>query len=506
MKRIAAILGVLAIVALATYFGYVRNASSAESLEGERIPVERGTIEATVNATGNVEANKQISLSFRAPGHVANVLIAEGDLVQEGERLARLDTTDLEFAVAQAESNVAAQQAQLRQLQAPASESEIQAAEATLESARSALTQLESGPDPEDLRAAEASLASARQNLAQVQQGANPAEVEAARAQLSAAQLALQRLEAGPDGNALTAAQAELDRAEAAVRQAQAAYDEVSYRPDISGLPQSLQLEQATINYEAAKANYDTIAAGATEDELEQARANVASAEANLNRLLAGSDSAAISAAEAQVVQAETNLTKLRAGTDAAELAAARAQVEEAEANLERLRAGPDEEEMAVAEASLRQAEIALEQARADLAGAELLAPFTGTIATIAAREGELITSGQPMITLVDLTGFRIEVEVDEIDIGQVRVGDSVTILVDSLPNTEIASEIDYVAPVPTIAQGVVTYPVRILLDADAAPGVRVGMTANVNITTETREGALLVPNRAIEIDRNSGK
>ncbi|MDQ4075622.1 MAG: HlyD family efflux transporter periplasmic adaptor subunit, partial [Chloroflexota bacterium] len=132
--------------------------------------------------------------------------------------------------------------------------------------------------------------------------------------------------------------------------------------------------------------------------------------------------------------------------------------------------------------------------------------PFTCTIATKAATEGEMITSGQPMITLVDLTGFRIEVEVDEIDIGQVRVGDPVTILIDSLPDTEIVSEIDYVAPVPTISQGVVTYPVRILLDAEAAPGVRVGMTTNVNITTETREGALLVPNRAIEIDRNSGK
>lgn len=457
MRRIITTLIVLGLLTGVGYLGYQRFSRSQqpERVAGEQIPVTPGTISATVNATGSVAPARQVTLTFRTPGRVQAIAVAEGARVAAGDLLAQQETTDLEFAVAQAEASLAVAEARLRQLQQPGRES--------------------------DIVAAEAQLASARENLARAQEGANAEDVRAARAQLSAAQAALNKVLAGPDETQLRQAQANLARAEAALQQAQAAYDQVKWRNDIGALPQSLQLQQATIDYEAAKASYDAAAAGPGQEQIEQARAQVVQAEASLDRLTRGPTAADIAAAEAQVAQAEASLVKLREGADPNEIAAAEAQV--------------------------AQAEIALEQAQANLEGAAIVAPFAGTVASVGAQETELVTSATPMIVLVDLSAFHLDVQVDEIDVGQVKVGDTVTVTLDAFREQPFPGVIERVSPVATTVQGVVSYPVRIALDQAAAPGeLRSGLTANAAITTERREGVLLVPNRAISIDRASGE
>ena len=122
MRRILIGTGILlaiAAVIVALNWNQITAGAVPETIIADSVAVERGAIAATVNATGNVEANQQIDLTFDTPGRVAEVLVAEGDTVTGGQVLARLDTKDLEYAVAQAQANVEAQQARLDQLKNP---------------------------------------------------------------------------------------------------------------------------------------------------------------------------------------------------------------------------------------------------------------------------------------------------------------------------------------------------------------------------------------------------
>jgi HlyD family secretion protein len=353
-----------------------------------------------VNATGTILPEKQTTLSFKTPGRVAEVPVQEGLTVREGDVLARLETTDMEYAIAQAELALQTAQAQLLRLQRPTSDQDIAAAEAALESARASYRRLVAGPSEE--------------------------EVQVARANL--------------------------DQAEATRDQAQAAYDRVADRPDVAMLPQALQLEQATIAYETAKASFD--------------------------------------------------LT-MRAPSEA-ELAAARSAIVQAEANLARLQDGISDEDLLVAQLQVQQAYLSLDQARNQLEGTILVAPHDGTITLAAIQAGEL-SGGQPAFVLTDLSRYHIDVTVDEIDIGRISVGQPATITLDALPGETLTGKVEQIADTAQLDTGVVTYRVTTQLDPTDAP-LRVGMTANVDIVTERRESVLLVPNRFVRIDRTTSQ
>lgn len=402
MRRTLVALIIVSTLAVAGLWAYQNFFAQAEEpvAEREEVTVEEGTLLAVVNATGMVLPERQTTLAFTGAGRVAEVLAEEGQVVQAGQVLARLETTDLEFAIEQAELALATAQTQYLRLQSPPSEYDIATAEAALESARAAYNKLLAGPSKEEIKVA-------RTNL---------------------------------------------EQAEASLKQAQAAYDQVADRPDVGMLPQSLQLEQATIAFEAAQANFE--------------------------------------------------LTMRKPTT--AELASARSAVIQAESSLARLQEGVSEEEILLSQLQVQQAQLSLDQAQHQLEGTVLAAPHQGTITRVGIQEGEL-TGGQPAFILTDLSRYHVEADVDEIDIGRVAVGQRATVALDALPGEGLVGEIDQIAPSAQTDTGIVSYGVTVsLLPTDAL--LRSGMTANVEIVTESRENVLLVPNRFVSIDRLTGR
>ena len=245
-----------------------------------------------------------------------------------------------------------------------------------------------------------------------------------------------------------------MEKAAIAVQKAQAEYDEVAWVPGVSALPQSAALQQASIDYERAKANYQQIAQPPTESELKSAWA--------------------------QVVQAQTNLDKLRKN--------------------------PEPEEIAIAQAQVDQAQAQLEEAQLKLEKAVITAPLEGVVASLGAEVGEMVSSGTPMVVLVDISKFHIDVEIDEIDISQIAMGQEVLITLDALPDEEITGHVEAIAPTASsVDGGVVSYVVTVAIEPTDA-FLRPGMSANTTITTARNDNALLVPNRYIQIDRESGK
>jgi len=507
MKRASVIALVVAVVAIGSVAGY-------EVLGREKQPskpafktatVERGNIESTVSATGTILPEAQVTLTFKGTGRVEKVLVKRGDTVRAGDMLARLETAELELALMQAQAGLAISEAQLAKLKAGADENDIAAARAALASAQAAYEEVKAGPKPEDIAAAQEAVSTARAAYDQVVAGPSEEDIAAARAALTSAQAAYQRLLAGPSENETAAAKAQLEQARVNLELAQSEYDKVAWLGMKGALPQSFQLQQATIAYEAAKAAYELATRGPTEDQLKAAEAQIAQAQATLERLLKSPTESELAAASLQVTQAEASLRRLLNSPTERELALAKSQVAQAEAALNKLLRGPSPEELAIAQAQVDQARAAVRQAQLALEGAFLLAPFDGVVAAVNIREGEMAAAGMPAVVLVDQSHYHIDVQVDEIDIAKVAVGQPVKVTLDALEGVEIMGRVDVIAPTAVTDAGVSTYIVTISLEHTDAP-LRAGMSANATIVTDRRENVLLLPNRAIRVDRETGR
>lgn len=442
MKRSLLTFAVLAAIAL---FGC---GASAEPRTTRGVAVADVTSAAVISVTGEVVPALWATLSAQAGGTVTAVVVEPGDEVAAGDLLVQIDPTDARLAVREAEAGLSAAQANLARLRAGARPEEIAGAETAVALAQARLAQ------------AEAALDAARAQLAQARAG-----VQAAQAALRAAQAQERGVKAGPREGEVAAARAEMNLAEARMHQAQAAYDKVKHLPNVAMLPEALTLQEATLSYEAAKARYQTLVAGATEEEREAAAAQVDAARAQVAQAQAQAQ-----AAQAQVAQAE------------AAVEAARAQVTQAEQQLALLKAGATAEEIAAAEARVAQAQARLEAARVALSRSQVRAPFAATVGAVNVRAGELVTPGQPLVVLGDLSTLRVETtDLDEVDVAQVTVGQQVTVTFDALPERVFTGRITRISPMTRPGTGGVYYTAFVELE-EIDPAIRWGMTAFVDI------------------------
>ncbi len=373
------------------------------------------------------------ALGMASSGIVAEIFVREGDLVEAGQPLLRLENDRQLIAIAQAEARVRSTQARIEELRA--------------------------GSRPEELAVVQAAVDIARANYANVLAGTRPEDIAAAEATLAAAQAAYDQLLRGADDQQIIQAEADLANAEAAVRQAQSAYDQVRWRPDVAALPQSVELERASNNLEAARARYAQVVRGARESELAAARAEVQRARANLDRALAPATANELAAAEAQLRQAEAEL--------ALRLAGARS------------------ETLKAAEADLVEAQTILMQRQLELADTQLRAPFAGVIAALSVEVGEQVGAGTPVVRLADQSEWRIETDdLTEINVVAVREGDRVRITIDALPDLELEGIVERIRPLGESKQGDITYTATIV-PSRSDPRLRWNMTASVTIRTQ---------------------
>jgi HlyD family secretion protein len=120
--------------------------------------------------------------------------------------------------------------------------------------------------------------------------------------------------------------------------------------------------------------------------------------------------------------------------------------------------------------------------------------------------QGALAQPGTPAFRIADDSLYHLSVEVDEVDIAGIKEGQPVKIEVDALPDQPLTGKVQSIAPAAqTTPTGGVAYKVRIDIDPTDAP-LRAGMSATSTIVSSTRENALLVPNRAIQLERETGR
>lgn len=324
---------------------------------------------------GEILAVDRIAVIAEANGMAMSVDINVGQEVEAGDILIQIDTTTLEAQREQAMANLDAAKARLElQLEGPTDE-ELEAADAGLAAAEEAYNRLLSGPDPDDLQIA----------------------------------------------------RAQLRQSEAVVRLAQSAYNEVKSSPRIGSLPQSLELERATLQLESAQAQYNKATKGPTASE--------------------------IASAYSQVVTARTTFA--------------------------RMQDGPKPAERRITEAQIRQAETGLFLAQLALDKATVRAPVDGIVTTVDASVGSMIGQGSPVVVLLSHE-VKVTIPVEEYKLSTLEVGQAAVIRVDAYPDQLFDGTVTAIAP----ELDAVTRTVQVTISpTNAEPNLlRPGMFASVDL------------------------
>jgi HlyD family secretion protein len=193
-----------------------------------------------------------------------------------------------------------------------------------------------------------------------------------------------------------------------------------------------------------------------------------------------------------------------------AELGEARSSLASAQSNLAELLQEPSAADIASQQASVDKTQLALEEAQNNLANAVLVAPTGGVVLQVNIEPGERVLddASDAALTIADTSVYLLKMEVDELDIGQVRQGQRAIVTLDAFSGQEFEGSVTDIAPSPSSSgtDSIVTYEVTITLDTQGQNlGFLSGMTANANIETQQLE-AVVVPNRAIQTDSSGGE
>ncbi|MCI0476845.1 MAG: efflux RND transporter periplasmic adaptor subunit [Anaerolineales bacterium] len=176
----------------------------------------------------------------------------------------------------------------------------------------------------------------------------------------------------------------------------------------------------------------------------------------------------------------------------------ARADLDIARANFNRVTNGLSKEEIEALQNAVVYAQLDLESAKTALAQTKLTAPFTSTVTEITVREGELVGGFTPLAAVADLNALEIAVEIDEIDVANVKVGQKVEVRLDAFPGERFSGILTRLFPAASSQRGSTVYAAVVEFDRKNFD-VRLGMGANLKILTVEKKGTLLVPNRALK-------
>lgn len=320
-------------------------------------------------------------------------------------------------------------------------------------------------------------------------------ELQLAQAQagLEVAEANLQKILAGARKEDIAAAQSALNQALAAQQEAQVTLSAATEQARLSWVQAANALRDAQATY--SQIYWDN-------RELEKRLAEYKQDLPEENRRAEERAWRAVQNAEAAMEQARLAYEAAKQREESS-YRTAQAQVASARANLERLLNGATAQELAAAQASVEQARASLNLAQAQLEKATLRAPFDGVVTTVLANPYDQVSSLTPILILADLSSYRVDVEVDEVDIGRIRVGQEARITLDALPGVELPGRVEEVALSPTTAQGVITYRVRLRLTDLGKADLRPGLTANARIITGRASGVLIVPRRAVRLGQD---
>jgi HlyD family secretion protein len=245
-----------------------------------------------------------------------------------------------------------------------------------------------------------------------------------------------------------------------------------------------LRVNQAMADLDAARATVMTQRANvaALQAELARTRINLADAQRDLDRNIMLFEKNFISKAVLDKAQAVFDATGQQVKSAQAQLAVGEAQVRNGEAQV-------------------KQREAQLSQAKVDLERTMIRAPVDGIVVKKSVEPGQTVAASlqapELFVIAQDLREMQVEASIDEAEVGRVRVGQAASFTVDSFPGRTFGGTVSQVRKAALVVQNVVTY-IAVISASNADLSLFPGMTANVRIIVDVRDGVLRIPNAAL--------
>ena len=467
--RLALVVLVIGAIAGGGYWYFSGRTAAASSATAQTytqvVTVTQGKLNATLSVVGQLEAEQSADLAFQRVSGTSSLLtlaVQAGNVVTAGQVLATIDPAPYEQARDQAKSDLQAAEEALSDLQTPATALQLAQADVAVAAAQVQLEQAQDALDAlvnPDLPSLKAAVASAQSALAKAQADVlAQQEDSAAKKQLAR----LQTAEATPTADYQ--------------RLAAETYTDDFYRDRLQvAYNKMMDAQDTRVTYETSR----QVSALQAQMTLRRSQQTLADAQEALAEAQAGGDKLALAQAELAVHQAEVALQA----------------AQEARTDLD---TGADAAKIAAAQAAVDKKRLTLADAEAALAGAQLLAPFDGTILQTNVNVGDQVTANTAILTLANLKTLQVVASVDETTIRQISAGQDATITFDAFPGQSFQGKVLSVPLQGSLQGGVMVYAVPVSLTGADNLALLVGMTANVEVQVGQASDALLVPTLAL--------
>lgn len=453
--------------------------------------VRRGEYVVKLRETGNLEALLSVEVRSNVEGEIEQIFVTEGEFVEEGRELLKIDDEQISEQRNQAEAYRKAQKARHKQAELQIelttkrqaneiaqAENSVRVSEGRLESIKAETRQR--------VTEAETRVSTTRNSLEQ-----DDISLRQAKIALEQAQLAHQRAQAAAES-----AKVKLDTAQAEYERNQELFEKqlVSKRT----LEESETLHaNALFQYETSKKDVET---------------QLQSVESQKQNIEAREE--AIKSRKATLKQNEQGLITIK------ESGAARkkeyfAELENARVRLQKLQetAEPEKDLRIHSEVSARadllQAESALAAQEKRLAWTTVKAPISGTVTRVFFEEGEIVTSGrsafsrgEALMTIADLSKMIVKTQINEVEISKVEVGQEAEVRVETYTDRVFRGRVSEISPGANVPQQgvqntVITFEVDIEI-LEATSQLLPGMSADVDIIVFKEEDVLQLPIEAV--------
>ena len=482
---IALVTAGLLILTIGIYLGRKRYDGQPEVLETLTIPVKTQNIVVRITASGAVQPIQRVNLSPKNQGRLAELYVKQGDRVQAGQIMARMESRDLEAKLRQAQARLKNSKANLAKQETGSRPEEIAAARARLSQVGARLSQLQAGSRQEEIAVARARLDGIQANLSQLQSGKRPEEIAQGKARLEQAITRWQDAKTG-------SLKEEIEQAKARIEAAKAELELTTKR---------LERYQKLVNEGA-------ITRDAYEEYVRDDRrvnANLQEAEKRLEQLTQFR-LAEIERLTAAMEEEKQAFQLLEKGARLEEIVRAEAEVAEARSQLEQLVNGTRPEEIARAEAEVAEAKAQVRYQEILLEETKVRAPFSGVITQRYASQGAFVTpatsasnatfaSSTSIVALA--RGLEVLAKVPEANIGQITSGQTVEVVADAYPDQVFKGKVKLIAPEAIVERNVTLFEVEVALETGKEK-LRSGMNVDLQFLGDRFDNALVVPTVAI--------
>ena len=175
-----------------------------------------------------------------------------------------------------------------------------------------------------------------------------------------------------------------------------------------------------------------------------------------------------------------------------------------AESELSKDLAGSTEQEILVQEASVEKARASVNNTRAQISKTVITSPIKGVVTKQDAKVGEIVSASSPVVSVISDASFQVEANLPEADVSKVKVNDLAKLTLDAYGNDVVfEAKVIAIDPAETVIEGVSTYKITFEFQREDER-IKSGLTANIDILAEKKEGVIAIPQRAVSTENGA--